>query len=438
MEVQAYTLSQFNLSIQDCLKEVLPDTYWITAEINDMKETTSGHCYLELVEKDTEGVQIIAKISANIWANTFRLIVPYFKTMTGHPFAVGMKVMLMVSVEFHQLYGMSLNIKDINPTFTIGELAMQKHKIIEQLTDEGIIEMNKNIKRKQLLQRVAIISSESAAGYGDFINQVCNNQYRYVFYCTLFQATMQGEEAQESIINALDRIYQQENQYDVVVIIRGGGSQSDLNCFNSYSLAANIAQFPLPIITGIGHVKDQTIADLVANLSLKTPTAVAEFLIQEVMTIDSKLHQMQDRIKMAAKLKIEREKQKIERLQMKIFSTVKMSITNKKQKLDMLSERIKSICYRQLNEKETNLNFLHLRIEKAAKATIAYNKNKINLLETKLKALDPTETLKKGYTLTYSNKRLIRNPQEINQGDVLETLFYNGKVESVVKVGSFF
>jgi exodeoxyribonuclease VII large subunit len=274
-ETKAISLIELQTQVKTGIRTMFPGIYWIIAEISEMNTNQSGHCYLELIEKSTESEQIIAKAKATIWAFTFRMLKPYFESVTGQRFSTGIKVMLSVSIEFHELYGFSLNVKDIEPNYTVGDLTRKKQEIIKQLQDEGVFHLNKELEFPIVPQRIAVISSETAAGYGDFVHQLKTNRYGFKYYIKLFKAYMQGEEAEKSIINALDQIFESLEKFDIIVIIRGGGSQADLNCFNSYWLAYHITQFPLPVLTGIGHERDQTIADLVAFNNLKTPTAVA-------------------------------------------------------------------------------------------------------------------------------------------------------------------
>ncbi len=287
-------LYQLNCLVKRELKNRFPDSFLVIAEIADVKENRSGHCYLELVEKREEDDAVIATARATIWAFTYRMLKPYFETTTGKSLQKGIKVLVRVEIVFHELYGYSLNIKDIDPTFTIGDLERKRKEIIDRLTQEGVIDMNRELEFPMLPKTVAIISSPTAAGYGDFVDQLHRNAYGYAFHTKLFPAIMQGEKTTESIIAALERIYEFESLFDVVVIIRGGGSQTDLGSFDSYELAANVAQFPIPILAGIGHERDETIVDRVAYRSVKTPTAAAAFLIECFSEADGELEEAKE------------------------------------------------------------------------------------------------------------------------------------------------
>jgi exodeoxyribonuclease VII large subunit len=295
MEKAPVSLLELNALIKKTINENLA-SHWLTAEISELTVNYSGHCYLEFIQKDEKTERIIARARGTIWANTFRMIKPYFESTTGRAFSDGIKVMVKASVEFHEVYGLSLNILDIEPTYTVGEIALRKQKILEKLKSEGVIGMNKELELSYIPNRIAIISSKTAAGFGDFVNQLTQNPHRYRFYLKLFPAIMQGNEAESSIINQLDKIYQHSENFDAVIIIRGGGAQADLECFNSYWLAYNITQFPLPVLTGIGHEQDDSVVDMVAHTRLKTPTAVAEFLIDCMSAVTNELQEVEEAI----------------------------------------------------------------------------------------------------------------------------------------------
>ena len=283
----SFSLSELTDKIQETIKLNFDTAVWIRAEISELRENSNGHCYLELIEKDNSTDSLLAKSKATIWSSTYRMLKPYFESSTGQSLRSGLKVLIAVSVEFHGLYGFSLNIRDIEPSFTIGELAARRLKIIKQLEEDGIADMNKLLELPALSQRIAIISSKTAAGYDDFINQLKSDTNNFAFYCKLFPAVMQGDQAESSIVAALEKIYSNSEHFDLVLIIRGGGATTDLACFDAYDLALNCAQFPLPIITGIGHQRDLTILDMVAHTSVKTPTAAAEFIISNLLKLEN-------------------------------------------------------------------------------------------------------------------------------------------------------
>ncbi|MCF6358931.1 MAG: exodeoxyribonuclease VII large subunit, partial [Draconibacterium sp.] len=335
---QKLTLLQLNESIKDTLSDVFPTTVWVVAEVSEMKENRTGHCYLELIEK--EGNSIIARSRATIWSYTFRMLKPYFETSTGQQFSEGIKILVQVTVEYHPVYGLSLNIKDIDPIYTVGDMALQRKEIINRLQTEGIFDMNKELELPLVPQKIAIISSATAAGFQDFMNQLNTNEFEFKFYTKLFEATMQGAETVPSIINALERIFEYEHFFDAVVIIRGGGATADLSSFDDYDLAFNITQFPLPVITGIGHEKDDTIIDLVAHTRMKTPTAVAEFLITGVARFYERLLDMETEIIQFVRNTIDEEQNRLERIATGLNFSVSEFINEKQTRLTKMGNEL--------------------------------------------------------------------------------------------------
>ena len=292
--MRSYKLSEVCSIVEDVIT-METETYWVQAEIASIS-VRGGHCYLDLVEKSVGG--IVAKMRATIWANVYALLRPYFHEETGSDLQVGMQVLVEATVDFHAVYGLSLNITNIDPTYTIGDLAKQRQETIAKLLAEGIMDMNKSLALPTIVRRIAVISSESAAGYGDFRHQLEDGGYR--FETTLFPAIMQGEHAPKSIIAALDTIANQGEEWDAVVIIRGGGATTDLTCFDDYNLCNHCAQFPLPIITGIGHTKDVSVLDMVSFAPLKTPTAVAQYFVDGRLTQAQRLRDLEQRLRRIA------------------------------------------------------------------------------------------------------------------------------------------
>lgn len=281
-EHTSLSLVELNMLVRRSVRACLPDEYWVQAELSDVRSNYSGHCYLEFVQKDSKSNALVAKARGIIWNNVYSRLKPFFERETGQLFVSGIKVLVKVTVDFHELYGYSLTVVDIDPTYTLGDMARRRKEIISRLESEGILTLNKELELPVLAQRIAVISSATAAGYGDFCNQLEHNPYGFVFYPHLFQAVMQGDKVELSIIAALEKIYQTQEKWDVVVIIRGGGATSDLSGFDTYNLAAHCAQFPLPVLTGIGHERDDTVLDVVSHTRVKTPTAAAEFLINHL------------------------------------------------------------------------------------------------------------------------------------------------------------
>jgi exodeoxyribonuclease VII large subunit len=452
--MESYSLLGLNQYIRQQLKDAMPEFYWVVAEINELQVNSAGHCFMELIEKAPQGGQITAKARANIWAYHFKMLSPYFETMTRRRLAAGLKVMLQVSVEFHELFGMSLQVTDINPTFTVGDLAMQRQAVIRQLMDEGVFDMNRELELPDLPQRIAVISSETAAGYGDFIDQLHRNPSGYAFRHTLFQAIVQGNEAETSIIRALEQVFERGDEFDAVTLIRGGGSQSDLSCFNSYRVASCLAQFPLPVITGIGHDRDETIADLVACIPLKTPTAVAEFLVNRAMTLDGSLQELARQLVAATEYAISRpaarwqqlsqrlqtimhsyvriQDREIHVLQLRLTKAVQALLLQKKQEQKQLAVHLQIATGKFLQQQNAGIPALHTRLGKFANMVLSHNKGRIAWLEDKMRLLDPVNLLRRGYSITLANGKTVRSAQTLEKGQYIETILYDGKLESIV------
>lgn len=407
--MNSISLSELTGQIQAVIRQNFSNTIWVRAEISELREN-GGHCYLELIEKESDSDHIIAKVRANIWSGTYRMLKPYFESSTGESFRAGMTVLVSVVVEFNGLYGFSLNIRDIDPVFTIGELAARRMEIIRQLEAEGIADMNKELSFPVLPQRLAIISSETAAGYGDFCDQLNANTRNYAFYPKLFPAIMQGMQAELSIIQALEKIYDHIDLFDVVVIIRGGGATTDLSCFDSYNLALNCAQFPLPIIAGIGHQRDVSILDMVAHTSVKTPTAAAEFLI-------SNLDEAEDMINEFAH-------------QLSNFAS--KATKNEERRLEMTRLRIKQAA-RTGFLKETNLLSTYLfKIKNYAQNRMVHESSRLNLIQTKIETHSPKFLTERGYTITTMNGKRLTSTQEIKTGDKITTHLPDGNFNSKI------
>jgi len=407
--MNSLSLSELLYEVQNVVNQNFERVYWIRAEISDLREN-GGHCYLELVEKNEGSETPAAKIRASIWANLYRMLKPHFETVTGETLRAGLEVMVAVTVEFHVVYGISLNIKDIDPVFTVGEIALRRQQIIAQLTEEGIIDMNRQMPLPPTVQRLAVISSATAAGYGDFCHQLLNNDSGFKFYLHLFGANMQGETAVESIVAALEKIYEHKELFDAVVIIRGGGATTDLACFDSYYLALNCAQFPLPILAGIGHLRDMSIVDRVAYHSAKTPTAIAEFLIDRMQMAENKVLAAAETITDCVKNAVYAEERRLENAQRNI------------------TYRLQSIVERKKFEIERRQN----RIEQAAVAAVSFQKNRLLLLENKINALSPLNLLKRGYSITCLNGVRLHSKTNIRSGQRVKTILSDGSFESVV------
>lgn len=430
---QTYSLSELTGEIHDVLKEAFPDTYWVRAETSDVHiNSASGHCYLEFIEKDTQSNQIIAKARGAIWAKTFRMLKPYFEMETGQYFTSGLKVLVRVNIDFHEVYGFNLNVVDIDPSYTLGDLVRKRQEIIRQLQEEGVFTLNKELSLPALPQRIAVITSPTAAGYEDFINQLFYNKAGYPFYVKLFPALMQGEKTEESIIAALERIDSHRELFDAVVIIRGGGATSDLNSFDSYLLAANCAQFPLPIITGIGHERDDTIIDLVAHTRLKTPTAVAAFLINCMDQAAEQLNLLQQALCTDTLSILQEKKQTLQRIGTLLPATVNNRIERNRSALNLLASKLPTITSGLLERNKNQLELMHQRIHTAISSRLLKESRFIELQEQFIRMASPDYILKRGYSLTLRDGKILKSAKAVKSGDHLTTRFSDGDIESEV------
>lgn len=430
---QTYSLSELTGEIHDVLKEAFPDTYWVRAETSDVHiNSASGHCYLEFIEKDTQSNQIIAKARGAIWAKTFRMLKPYFEMETGQYFTSGLKVLVRVNIDFHEVYGFNLNVVDIDPSYTLGDLVRKRQEIIRQLQEEGVFTLNKELSLPALPQRIAVITSPTAAGYEDFINQLFYNKAGYPFYVKLFPALMQGEKTEESIIAALERIDSHRELFDAVVIIRGGGATSDLNSFDSYLLAANCAQFPLPIITGIGHERDDTIIDLVAHTRLKNPTAVAAFLINCMDQAAEQLNFLQQALCTDTLSILQEKKQTLQRIGTLLPATVNNRIERNRSALNLLASKLPTITSGLLERNKNQLELMHQRIHTAISSRLLKESRFIELQEQFIRMASPDYILKRGYSLTLRDGKILKSAKAVKSGDHLTTRFSDGEIESEV------
>ncbi|MFO7370032.1 MAG: exodeoxyribonuclease VII large subunit [Bacteroidales bacterium] len=430
MDKKAVSLYELLEQVKSAFRKTLPFSYWIVAEISELKVNYSGHCYLELIEKEETGETIRAKARATIWASVFRMLQPYFESVTRTRLAAGMKVMIKVTAEFHELYGFSLNVSDIEPSFTIGELARQKLEVISRLKSEGVFDMNRDLVFPEIPRRIAVISSKTAAGFGDFKDQLLKNPFSYRFSIRLFPAVMQGEEAEQSIISAMDSIYANENSFDITVMIRGGGSQSDLNCFNSYLLCSNICQFPLPVLTGIGHEQDETIADLVAHTRLKTPTAVAEYLIDCFREVDEAINERSVSLNDLVTQRVADEKEKLDRMLLKLRPAVKEILTDRNRNLQLLGVNLKNHVRQHLLKESQTTGSRKVSLNNVTREFMNNHKHRLDLLERKKNYLDPFLILKRGYSITYHNGKALKNPDLVSSDEILETRLAEGNLKS--------
>ena len=383
------SLYELNNQIRSVLKTGLSEGIWIHAEISSISVQRVGHCYIELIEKDENTGSIIAKSRANIWSHTYKLLSSYFFEETGKTLTAGMKVAFYVDVTFHEVYGISLNVSDIDPAYTLGESARRKAQVIKRLENDGVIDMNKLLSIKPLLKNIAVISAEGAAGYGDFVHQLTNNKFGYHYNITLFNSLMQGEKAEDSILLSLDKVLERLPEFDVLVVIRGGGATSDLDCFDGYNISASIAQFPLPVLTGIGHTRDVSVVDMVANMPLKTPTAVAEFVIGHTRSLEEKIDSY----------------------------------------IEQLSRSVTMLLDKQTRKLDQCLTLLPLYANKFLDRKL----HALELMERSLELMSPESILKKGYAIVEKNGKSA-SAASLSPGDEIKITLVDGVVGAVIKV----
>ena len=405
------TLWELNNKIRSVIESNLDDTYWITGELSEARQASNGHFYGELIQKDENGRNVIARARVNCWAQQYNMIRLRFLHETGQEIRAGLKVLLEVQVTFHEQYGYALKVTDIDSTYTLGDLARRRKEILNKLEEEGILHDNQTLTMHRLTWRIAIVSAETAAGYGDFCDQLLHNEYGLRFQIKLFPATMQGQHVEESVSAALFQIASEENNWDAVVIIRGGGAVADMSDFDSYQLASIIAQFPLPVIVGIGHERDETVLDYVAHQRVKTPTAAAAFLIDHQLGELALLNHFQQRISQAANNLLKNEENRLERQKGHIsllFQTISQQIRHQ---LDLFLQKLRQNVERKLQNES----------------------HQLDLLEKQIENLNPNRILKLGFTITLHKGKPVKNPNQLHPGDHITTLTEHGKIESIVE-----
>lgn len=383
-----FSLYALNALVHEAVSNALPDEYWVEAELAECRER-NGHCYMELVEKDERSNSPIAKASAKCWRQTWTLLHATFLRATGQPLRAGMKVLLRVYPQFHEAYGFSWIVSDIDPTYTIGDLARRRQEIIKTLKAQGVFDLQRELRLSLFAQRIAVISAESAAGYGDFCRQLLDNEYNLQFHTELFPAIMQGERVEQSVIQALNLINNRIDDFDAVVIIRGGGATSDMSGFDTLPLAENVANFPLPIITGIGHDRDECVLDMVSHTRVKTPTAAATLLITHLCNT---LQQVADAENVIAHYALDRLQR--HRLQLEHITTL----------LPHLAQRLMTEAHHSLER-----------------------------IQLKLEGYDPQLLLQRGYSITLHNGQIVKSPQDVKSGDEIETRLKQGTIKSIIQ-----
>jgi len=410
--METLTLFELNSRVHTAITRGFQGQYWVQAELSSVHVNVAGHCYLELVQKHPSGSGLVAKARATVWAGRFRMLRPYFEQATGQAFAAGISVLLLVTVEFHELYGLNYVVEDIDPTYTLGDMARRRREILLRLEQEGTLDLNKELPMPLVPRRVAVISSETAAGYGDFCHQLRANAYGFVFCPKLFPAVMQGDAVEPTVIAALDAIAAEREAWDVVVIIRGGGATSDLVGFDTYLLAANLAQFPLPVITGIGHERDTTVLDAVAHTSVKTPTAAAEFLIGRMAEAAAGLEHLTGSLAAAISTRITAEKGRLQAFTLRLPAALALRKANETGTIALRSQRLRT----------------------AVSTLMAQQRHRLEVAAKVLAGADPDVLLRRGFSITYdADGHAVRRAAQLHEGDILLTRFADGETKSIVK-----
>lgn len=431
MKNERLTLYELNSLVKEVIECEIPNEYWVEAELSECHESR-GHCYMELIQKDEQTATPIAKAQARCWASKWMIVRPYFERTTGQRLHAGMKVLLKVKAQFHEAYGFSWIVSDIDPTYTLGDMARKRQEIIRQLKAEGVFDLQKELSLPLFCQRIAVISSETAAGYGDFCNQLTDNPYGFKFLTWLFPAIMQGDGVEQSVIQALNRINDVIDDFDCVVIIRGGGATSDMSGFDTLALAENVANFPLPIITGIGHDRDESILDMVSHTRVKTPTAAASLLVDHLKQVLDALNDAQDAITLCAQQKLSTLNVQLSAISEaipRLFSIVK---TRQEARLDTCYQRIAHQMGLKLSTLNAQLSTIESKIPMVLERRLTSERHRLEILEEKVHSLDPALLLKRGYSITLFHGKAVRDPQDLKAGDEIETRLEKGTVVSKV------
>ncbi|MDE6499667.1 MAG: exodeoxyribonuclease VII large subunit [Rikenella sp.] len=442
------TLSALQSRLRSVIEQYAGGAQWVVAEISECKVNYAGHCYLELVERPEEGKSPVAQARGIIWASTYKMISGYFRFQTGSDLAAGMKVLVKCSVSYHAVYGLSLVISDIDPAYTLGETERLRRQTIAQLQEEGVFDMNRDFELPSVVQRIAVVSSPKAAGYRDFMQELEASPYR--FETTLFAAVMQGDAAEGSIVEALDAVAAQGDEFDAVAIIRGGGSTSDLGCFDNYRICAYVAQFPLPVITGIGHDKDVSVADMVAHTSLKTPTAVAAFLVNRAAEMHGRLVNLHTEIAGFAQRTLIAEANRLEnaglqlasrssgalhgglgrldRLRSELRYAVQDRLTAERRRCGEFGTLLSRAAQQRIAAGETWIGYARQRLGDGAQGALQRRRTRLELLEVSIQGQSPKRILARGYAIV----RGVRRVAETQVGEALEIELQDGILEANV------
>lgn len=434
-DIKAYSLLELNTLVRRTVELGLPGQLWVEAELAEARESR-GHCYMELIQKDDSTNTPVARASAKCWRQTWMMLRAHFERTTGQMFHAGMKVRLRVYAQFHEAYGFSWIVTDIDPYFTVGDMARRRQEIVRQLKAEGVFDLNRELDFPMFAQRIAVISSETAAGYGDFCNQLADNDYGFSFTTRLFPAVMQGEQVEQSVIAALDRINRCSDEFDCVVIIRGGGATSDMSGFDTLPLAENVANFPLPVITGIGHDRDESIIDMVAHTRVKTPTAAAALLISRLKATADLIDSCRERVLRAVSRRMETERMRLGRLSERIPTLFSVVRTRHESRLEIMQRRLTAAITRRLTAEHHRVETLTQSLAPLTERRMTAERHRLDMLAQRAKALDPTLLLRRGYSITLHQGRAVRDAGELKPGDEIVTRLATGSITATVTTPS--
>ncbi|MBN2776786.1 MAG: exodeoxyribonuclease VII large subunit [Bacteroidales bacterium] len=454
MHDSALTLIELNQQIKSAIEKRFDSPVWLIAEINSINRHRSGHCYLEFVQKAKNYDQIIAKTRATIWSAQYRMIDSYFQSVTKSSLEAGLKVLVKVSVDYHEQFGLSLNVRDIDPAYTLGDLERRRKEIIDKLKAEGVFDMNKNLELPTVIRKIALISSSGAAGYEDFINHLENNKYGYKFEVSLFEADMQGNRTEQTVTKAINDVFESGVDFDILAILRGGGSKSDLSFFDNYNIAYLITQFPIPVITGIGHERDESVCDMVAHTPVKTPTAVANLIIEHNLFFESQITEIGESIFVLAKdiiqtnsiyltnlsLSINKTKNILVKKQdyynqlfYKIYNTAKNKIRYQQNIINTSQSRISNTSKISIRHADNRITNYKTRLTGSTHVIINKNLQKIEMLEQNIRLVDPINVLHRGFSITRHQGKIINKKTKLSIGDEIETLIDGKTLKSTIK-----
>ena len=430
------TLTQLLQMVRGAVAETFPAPVWVRGEIHEVKTYNSGHCYIDLVEKGSGRELFSAKVQAVIWRNRRALVEAAFYQGTGRRLEVGMTVLVKVRVQYSEVYGMSLSIEDIDPAFTLGEVELVRQRTLERLRKEGMLDMNGTLPLPRLPRRFALITSETAAGYGDFMHHLYDNGYGFRFYTRLYQAPMQGSTAPGGIIAALDAIMADVDAgevYDAVLLLRGGGAVADLVCFDDYDLAVNIAQFPFPVMVAVGHERDTHICDMVAAISVKTPTALADYIVNAFIEEDASLTAIGDRLRSSVTLRLDGMRQRLEQTARRLGSGADMRCRLERNRIDMLLMRMRKGVTLRSGNAQNSLNILWMRVKSGTALRLKAESGRLDMLELRVRKGDPVAMLRPGSAYVLRDNRPVESAADLGPGDRLDLLLSDGTARCLVE-----